>query len=131
MSDYQEVVRLWKNSGLALRPADDLDDIKLKLERDPDLFLVAIEDSKILGSVMGAWDGRRGWINHLAVMSNRQRDGIGRSLIVELEVRLIKRGCKKVNAQIYNWNKNSIQFFKALGYQVHADLIMIGKRLNK
>ena len=131
LSDYEEAVKIWKSSGLILRPGDDLDGIKLKLQRDSDLFLVATDGDEIVGVVMGAWDGRRGWINHLAVKPNRRRAGIGRDLIVELERRLLKKGAKKVNAQIYRRNTESFDFFKSVGYEVHSDLVMIGKYLKK
>jgi ribosomal protein S18 acetylase RimI-like enzyme len=117
-------------AGLILRPGDDREGILLKLERDPNLFLIAEEDHEVVGVVMGAWDGRRGWINHLAVRPNDQKCGIGRSLISELERRLSLKGATKVNAQIYKWNKRSIEFFCALGYEVHEDLVMIGKPLR-
>lgn len=129
--DYDEAVKLWTEDGLIIRPGDELEGIKTKLDRDPDLFLIAQEGSAIVGVVMGAWDGRRGWINHLAVRPDRQRKGIGTALIRELERRLTGKGAKKVNAQIYQWNEKSIEFFKALGYEVHSDLIMIGKMLEK
>jgi len=129
IADYDEAVRLWEEGGLIIRPGDDIEGVKLKLQRDPDLFLVAEEASEIVGVVMGAWDGRRGWINHLAVKGSRQRSGIGTALVRELEKRLIRKGARKVNAQIYQWNKKSIDFFKAAGYSAHEDLIMIGKML--
>ncbi len=131
LGDYQAVVKLWREAGLVIRPGDDVEGIKLKLQRDPDLFLVAEEESRIVGVVMGAWDGRRGWINHLAVRTDHQRTGIGTTLVRELEKRLISKGAKKVNAQIYQWNKKSLDFFMAAGYEVHNDLIMIGKNLQK
>jgi len=131
IADYDEVVRLWKESGLIIRPGDDIEGIRLKLQRDPDLFLVFEERDGIIGVVMGAWDGRRGWINHLAVKPSRQRSGIGTALVRELERRLILKGARKVNAQIYQWNKKSVHFFKAAGYDVHEDLIMIGKTFEK
>jgi ribosomal protein S18 acetylase RimI-like enzyme len=131
LTDYDDVVGLWKTAGLILRPGDELYGIKLKLQRDPDLFLVAEDGGDIVGVVMGAWDGRRGWINHLAVKPNRQREGIGRTLMDELEKRLFEKGAKKVNAQIYKWNTTSHDFFKSVGYEVHSDLVMIGKYLKK
>ncbi len=131
LSDYDEVVELWKSSGLILRPGDDLDGIKLKLQRDSDLFLVAEDNEQIAGVVMGAWDGRRGWINHLAVKPNPRRAGIGSSLVGELERRLFEKGAKKVNAQIYQWNSASFDFFRSVGYEVHSDLVLIGKYLKK
>jgi ribosomal protein S18 acetylase RimI-like enzyme len=80
---------------------------------------------------MGAWYGRRGWINHLAVRPSLQRSGIGTALVLELEKRLIKKGARKVNAQIYEWNKKSLKFFEANDYEVHESLIMIGKILGE
>jgi len=131
LSDYEEVVNLWKKTGLVLRPGDDLEGVGLKLKRDPDLFLIAEKDHKIVGAVMGAWDGRRGWINHLAVSPNFQRLGVARSLLVEVEKRLANKGALKVNAQVYKRNKVSLDFFEALGYEVHADLLMVGKTLRR
>jgi ribosomal protein S18 acetylase RimI-like enzyme len=132
LRDYEEVVELWKRAGLILRPGDDLEGVKLKLKRDPDLFLVSEDvNHEIIGVVMGAWDGRRGWINHLAVRPDRQREGVGKALTDELEMRLFRRGAAKVNAQVYKWNRNSINFFKSRGYQVHSELVMIGKMLRK
>ncbi|HKM78780.1 MAG TPA: GNAT family acetyltransferase [Candidatus Bathyarchaeia archaeon] len=131
LSDYEEVVNLWQKTGLVLRPGDDLEGIRLKLKRDRDLFLIAEKDHKIVGVVIGAWDGRRGWINHLAVSPNFQRLGVARSLLDEVERRLANKGALKVNAQVYRRNKVSLDFFGALGYEVHADLLMVGKTIRR
>lgn len=131
LSDYEATVRLWKEAGLILRPGDDLDSIRLKLQRDADLFLLAKEGDEVVGCVLGGWDGRRGWIYHLAVKPSRQRGGIGKALIRELEARLADKGAKRVNAQIYQSNTTSLRFFEACGYEVRPDLVMIGKALRK
>jgi len=131
IEDYPMVHDLWQTAGLILRPGDELEDVKLKLQRDADLFLVAEQDDEILGSVIGGWDGRRGWIYHLAVRPEHQRKGIGIGLVREVEKRLVAKGAKKVNAQVYKWNERSSEFFKAIGYDAQPDLIMIGKQLRK
>jgi len=131
IDDYPKVRDLWQASGLIFRPGDELEDVKLKLTRDPDLFLVAEQNEEIVGSVIGGWDGRRGWIYHLAVEPEHQRKRIGADLVRELEKRLIEKGAKKVNAQVYKWNEQSSNFFKAIGYEAQPDLIMIGKQLRK
>jgi ribosomal protein S18 acetylase RimI-like enzyme len=131
IDDYPIVRDLWQAAGLILRPGDELDDVKLKLQRDPDLFLVAVQDDRIVGSIMGGWDGRRGWIYHLAVKPEHQRKGIGVGLVREVEKRLVAKGAKKVNAQVYKWNERSSEFFKAIGYETQPDLTMIGKQLRK
>ena len=131
LPDYDEVVSLWKEARLVLRPGDDLDGIRLKLRRDPDLFLIANDGSEVVGSVMGGWDGRRGWIYHLAVRPSHQRQGIARALIRELELRLAAKGAKRLNAQVYGSNTVSLKFFEACGYDVRPDLVMIGKALRE
>ncbi len=131
LADYEKVVELWREAGIVLRPGDEREGIELKLQRDPDLFLVAEDDQQILGVVLGAWDGRRGWINHLAVRSDHRRSGIGKSLVKELERRLAGKGALKVNAQIYKSNRVSVEFFKSLNYEVHSDLIMVGRNLRQ
>ena len=131
IKDYSIVRDLWKAAGLILRPGDELEDVKLKLQRDPDLFLVAEQNDRIVGSVIGGWDGRRGWIYHLAVDPECQRKGVGLGLVREVENRLQAKGAKKVNAQVYKWNEKSSEFFKAIGYEAQPDLMMIGKQLKK
>ena len=130
IGDYEAVMGLWKEAGLVIRPGDDLDGIHLKLQRDPNLFLVARHKGAMVGCVMGGWDGRRGWIYHLAVKPSYRRRGVAKMLLHELETRLAKLGAKKVNAQVYESNNVSLQFFSACGYSVHSDLVMIGKRLR-
>lgn len=131
IQDYAIVRALWQAAGLILRPGDELEDVKLKLQRDPDLFLVAEQVDEIVGSVIGGWDGRRGWIYHLAVKPEHQRKGIGVGLVREVERRLVAKGAKKLNAQVYKWNQQSSEFFRAIGYETQPDLIMIGKQLRK
>ncbi len=131
IDDYPAVRDLWQTAGLILRPGDELEDVKLKLQRDPDLFLVAERGDEIVGSVIGGWDGRRGWIYHLVVKPEHQRKGIGAGLIREVEKRLVAKAAKKVNAQVYKSNERSSEFFKSIGYEAQRDLVMIGKQLRK
>lgn len=118
IEDYPEVRGLWIAAGLEIRPGDERRGVQLKLERDADLFLVAEEEGEIVGTVMGAWDGRRGWIYHLGVRPDHHRMGIATRLVRELEVRMRKKGIPKVNALIYPWNDVSISFFTSAGYVV-------------
>ena len=131
IEDYPAVRDLWEAARLELRPGDDFEDIKLKLQRDPDLFLVTEHDSRLVGSVIGGWDGRRGWIYHLAVSPDYQRKGIGAELVKQLEERLAAKGAKMINAQIHKLNTGSTTFFKSMGYDERSHLIMIGKQLRK
>jgi hypothetical protein len=60
IEDYPDVRRIWDESGLEIRPGDGRVEIGRELTRDRDLFLVAEERGNLVGTVLGAWDGRRG-----------------------------------------------------------------------
>ena len=131
LDDYSRVFELWKESGLEIRPGDDLDGVKLKLERDPDLFLVVEDAGQIIGSVIGGWDGRRGFVWHLAVKPGRQRMGIARALVQQVEERLMKKGTTIVYAMVLTTNKRSRDFFAASGYEASVDQVIVRKDLRK
>ena len=131
LDDYSRVFELWKEAGLEIRPGDDLEGVKLKLERDPDLFLVAEDAGQIIGSVIGGWDGRRGFVWHLAIKPGHQRKGIGRALVRQVEERLTKKGATIVYAMILTTNKRSRDFFTASEYENRGDQVIVRKDLRK
>jgi ribosomal protein S18 acetylase RimI-like enzyme len=118
ISDYPKVVEVWSEAGLEFRPGDEIEEIRTKIQRDPELFLVAEEKGRIVGSVMGAWDGRRGWIYHLGVRPDNRRKKVATKLIREMESRMRKKGVLKVNALIFAWNDQSVEFFSKNGYEI-------------
>ncbi len=137
-TDENAVLDLWERAGIA-RPWLDLRaEIHEKLKRDPTLFLVAGEDRPkdttgsgvILGSVMGAYDGRRGWVYHLAVEPDHQGRGIGRALMVELETRMVAQGVRKLNLQVRADNLGVAAFYEKLGY-TDEHLTSFGKWLKQ
>jgi ribosomal protein S18 acetylase RimI-like enzyme len=129
ISDTDAVVALWVTAGVA-RPWLDLHaEIAEKLARDPGLFLVATDDDRVVGAVMGAYDGRRGWAYHLAVEPGRQRTGIGRAVMNALEAELRALGVKKLNIQVRADNAQAVGFYERLGY-VDEHLTSLGKWLR-
>ena len=128
LEDYEQVVTLWTRTGLELSQSDSREGIQRKLERDADLFLVAVERSAIVGVVMGSYDGRRGWVNHLAVDPDYKGQRLGTRLMQEMEYRLGEKGCTKVNLLIEPANATVQAFYQKLGYQ-RDELIFMEKWL--
>ncbi len=129
MADYDAVIALWRVAGLQLSRSDDRAGIIHKLERDADLFLVAIENDALVGAVMGAYDGRRAWVYHLATHPSHQGYGFGAAMIAQLEERLRSKGCQKVNLLIEPDNAQVQHFYEKLNYQ-RDDLIFMEKWLT-
>jgi len=127
--DYKAVRTLWKSAGagIQLRRSDDPEEILKKLQRDPDLFLVATSGEKIVGSVIGGFDGRRGLIYHLAVDQDYREQGIGSQLMDEVENRLRLKGCIKSYLLVTKENKSAMRFYEMRGWQQMDSLILYGK----
>jgi ribosomal protein S18 acetylase RimI-like enzyme len=129
VSDTEAVLSLWERSEIS-RPWLDLRaEIVEKLKRDRSLFLVADDMGVVVGAVMGAYDGRRGWVYHLAVEPGRRHAGIGRQLMHGLEERMTGMGVVKVNLQVRHDNLGVVDFYKALDYRDER-LTSMGKRLR-
>ncbi len=131
MRDYQEVRRLWEECGLEIRPGDAREEVRRKVSRDGELFLVAEEKGTIVGTAMGAWDGRRGRIYHPGVHPSRQREGVATGLVSEIEERMTRKGVLKVNAIVFEDNAASLGFFKELGYIADKKSVLHGKLLTR
>lgn len=128
LDDYDAALELWRRSEhLGPVPRDE---VELKLRRDPELFLVAEEDGALAGVVMGAFDGRRGWIFRLAVDPHRRRGGVGRALVAELEGRLAALGCPQVNLLVFGDNARGRAFWEAIGYPGTDAVALHSKRLD-
>jgi ribosomal protein S18 acetylase RimI-like enzyme len=128
--DYPAVYALWGNAGpgIHLRRSDEPQEIEKKLLRDPDLFLVAELGGRIVGSVLGGFDGRRGMMYHLAVDHSNRQNGIGALLMDELERRLRHRGCIRYYLLVTQDNEAAIRFYEGHGWK-RMDLFAYGKDL--
>lgn len=127
--DYAAVLRLWENieSGMHVGRSDAPAEIQKKLQRDPDLFLVAEADGEIIGSVIGGFDGRRGMIYHLAVRREARGRGIGAALLAEVEARLKAKGCLKCLLHVLADNAEAIRFYKNRGWREQTDDVVFAK----
>jgi ribosomal protein S18 acetylase RimI-like enzyme len=126
--DEKNVIQLWHKCNLVVPWNDPKLDIERKLKVNPELFLVALIEGKIIATVMGGYEGHRGWINYMAVSPEIRQKGVGRRIVEKVEAKLSKPGCPKINVQIRSSNQNAIEFYRKIGFTVD-DVISMGKRL--
>lgn len=117
--DYAGAIELWRTAGEGIHvgPSDAPDEIKKKLRRDPDLFLVAEVDGRLVGTVVGAYDGRRGHIYHLAVALPFRRQGVASRLMEEVELRLRRKGCIRCHLLVRDRNEAAKRHYERNGWQ--------------
>lgn len=128
--DYPPVVELWERSGPGIHVgrSDTLNEVAKKIQRDPDLFLVANLQDEIIGAVIGGFDGRRGMIYHLAVDKEFRQFGVGTALMETLENRLREKGCLRSYLMVRKDNA-ATQFYDKQGWQA-LDIFVFGKDLQ-
>ena len=128
--DEASVVSLWQLCELTVPWNNPYKDIARKLKVQPELFLVGMLDSLLIATVMGGYDGHRGWINYLAVHPDFQGQGYAQQVMENVESELRKRGCPKINLQIRSGNARVMSFYQKLGFTDDQALSM-GKRLEE
>ncbi|NOZ08494.1 MAG: GNAT family N-acetyltransferase [FCB group bacterium] len=133
LEDYTALVQLWREVSLPYKPRgrDTLEKIAREILQPTAIFLVAEAKEQIIGAVLGTHDGRKGWINRLAVAPGFQGRGLGRRLIEAVEQRLDDAGIDIVACLIEDWNTVSQTVFTKCGYSRHDDIHYYSKRKNK
>lgn len=127
-ADEAAVVALWEECRLTRPWNDPRKDIARKMNMQPELFIVGIEDGAVMASAMAGYEGHRGWVHYLAVSPRWRGRGHGRALVEHVEALLLARGCPKLGLLVRNSNLEAIAFYRRLGY-APDDSVSLGKRL--
>jgi ribosomal protein S18 acetylase RimI-like enzyme len=118
MDDYDQVTELWQEAGIHYRPGgrESRSHLAKELEGSQAIFLVAVAEGKVVGVVLGTHDGRKGWINRLAVAKDFRRQNIASKLVAAVESRLNTMGIDVIACLIEHENSMSRTFFCKMGY---------------
>ena len=127
-TDLEDIIQLWERCDLT-RPWNNPEiDIFRKIAQKDDLFLVAVKNQQIIATLMGGYDGHRGWMNYLAVHPHHQRNGVATALIQQLEKRLTALGCPELQLLIAKEFIDIQNFYEQLGYE-EQEVVCLSKRL--
>lgn len=125
IADYDHVIKLWSNTeAMLLRDADSRESIARYLSLNPHLSFVAEQSGQIVGAILVGSDGRRGYVQHLAVDENLRGTGIGRQLINSAIAALEAIGISKTHLFVANDNLNAQQFYQSLGWFARDEVRM-------
>lgn len=124
------VLAVWKEAGLPCRPRgrDHPRELARRIDEGTDVFLGAYSEGNLVGTVLVTHDGRKGWINRLAVVPPFQRMGVAALLVAEAEEFLRSRGVRIFAALVEEDNAVSLSFFRRAGYVLHRDIFYLSKR---
>lgn len=125
ISDYEPVIQLWRNcEGLSLRDADSRDGIEKYLARNPGLSFVAEDETRITGSIMAGHDGKRGYVQHLAVDPALRQRGVATKLVALCLDALKSQGIEKSHVHVLQENHAGRSYWSSRGWTQRAEIVM-------
>ena len=126
LSDWNAAWNLWeKELGKSNDESWQKDKVEAFLRHNPGLSFAAEIDGKLSGTVMCGFDGRRGYIYHLAVTESEKRKGIGSALIKLAMAKLKDAGADKVHLMIFVENACALAFYNKMGFQNREDITLM------
>lgn len=130
IADHPAVMDLLRATpGVSLRDADSREATARYLGRNPSLSFVAEEGAEsgghLVGCVMCGHDGRRGYLQHLAVAPSHRRQGIGRALVAACLDSLESLGIRKTHIDVLVSNREALRFWIREGWRKRDDIVRL------
>jgi len=131
LTHYEQALFLWKSlPGLGLSAADEKDQIQNFLLKNPLTCFTAIKENKVIGTILGGSDGRRGYIYHLAVETSAQKKGIGKILVNTCLNAFKEIGIQKCHIFVIHDNEEGINFWKNIGWELRNDILIMSNEIK-
>ena len=125
--DWDGIAEVWKEHE-GINPADDSPEgLARYIRRNPNTSFVAVDDGRVVGTILAGHDGRRGIFHHVSVLPEYRGQGIGRMLVDSAMEALCKEGINKVLLVVFDHNENGNAFWEHMGFTVRDDLIYRNK----
>lgn len=123
IEDYDTVIELLRRTpGVSLRDADSREAVHRYLDRNPGLSFIAEIADQLVGCVMSGHDGRRGYLQHLAVLPEHRRKGIANTLVENCLSRLDALGIAKTHIDVLKTNIPAHAYWESSGWKLRTDI---------
>ena len=123
LEDIPVVLELWRQADATPSVTDTADDLLRVVAESPAHVLVAEVERRLVGSIIGTFDGWRGNIYRLAVHPDVRRRGVASALVAEVEKRLIRQRAKRITALVEKDQPRAMNFWQAVGYCVDERIV--------
>ena len=131
-SEFNSLIDIWVKSSLPYKPVgrDSEEHIQRQLQLNTNRFFVAEIEEELVGVIIASHNGRKGWINRLAVLPKFKGKGIATSLMKKSEEFFLSNNIKIFACLIEDWNDQSMEFFLKKEYIEHKDIIYYTKKVD-
>ena len=124
--DYDDAYALWdRTPGMHLHSLNNTyGGIVRLLDANPNTCLVAVDgNDSIVATALGATDGRKGYLYHIAVDEQWRGQGIGSTLVHRIEDAFQAVGIVKVGILVVTDNEDGKRFWKHQGWKTRPDVV--------
>ena len=118
--EVRQVLALWQEADSTPSVTDTPGELMKLLGEAVAVLLVAEADGRLVGTVIGGWDGWRGNIYRLAVSPAYRRRGLARALVAEADRWLARMGARRISALVehdHPWATDFWDSLAASGYR--------------
>ena len=129
--DFDAVREIWAKSGIDLSASDEHNELLRMIQRNPQFCFILEQDKSIIGAVLGGFDGRRGWIHHLAVLPSYQQKGYGKMLLDKVIEAFEKNKIIKIKLEVLETNKKVIDFYVKQGWDLRPEITTMSMDLPR
>ena len=117
--DAEAVLEMWRQADTTVSPTDTIGDIQRAINLSGASVLVAESSGRLVGTVIGTFDGWRGNIYRLAVLPDFRRRGVAHRLVAEAEKRMADLGARRITALVEKDHPWATGYWDAAGYEEH------------
>lgn len=131
--EIEKMADVWTKAGLPFRPTgrDSLESLRQQWRAQPRFFVGAFEGERMIGVAIATDDGRKAWINRLAVIPEEQGKGVAKAIVNECEKIFRDLGRVVFAIMIEGENDASEHLFEGMGYKHEKDIRYYAKRIGQ
>jgi ribosomal protein S18 acetylase RimI-like enzyme len=129
-ADVERIHDLWNRAGLPYRARgrDERGRLKRVIEQGIETYFGVFEDDRLIGVILASHDGRKGWLNRLAVDPLSRGRGLAQRLVRRAEDFLHEQGIEIIAVLIEPGNTASLNLFQKCGYRLFPAMNYLTKR---
>lgn len=113
IDDYQLLLAFWR-ANYFISKMDNYESFRLFLDKNPNLSILAEDNGEIIGSALGSFDGRRGYLQKLVVRKDFRKKGIGSQLVDEIIKNLKELNCMYIPINV---EEELVSFYESCGFK--------------
>ncbi len=131
--DFDDIHRVWADSGLPTKPngRDSREMIAKEMQKPVVAYFGLYENDNMIGVGIANFDGRRGWVNRVAIDPDHRGNKLAAMIINACEKFLYESGAVVICALIEDENTPSMACFTNSGYTAEKEIIYWTKRRSK